>query len=208
MEEICTYSEGNWIVHSHYGIGQIKGIDVKDISGEETRYCRIETTGSTFWVPLDQMDSEVLRPLSTPEEIQQAIAVLQKPPEEMSSNYQIRQKRIQQARIRNTPRAIARIIRDLRALRRDKGGLNSTEHNAYLNLKQRLAEEWALVKNAKTEKVVSKIDELLDPHGASADEQGSATAPPETAAANSPLSPQKQKKLWVWSRQQANKIKR
>ncbi|MCP4415538.1 MAG: hypothetical protein GY805_02880 [Chloroflexi bacterium] len=162
MEEIYTYSEGEWIVHSRYGIGKIEGVDVKEISGEKTSYFRISTTDSIFWMPMEQMDSDILRPLSTPEEIQQAIVALQKPAEEMSANFQIRQNRIQDTQILNTPKAIARLVRDLRARRRDKGGLNSTERTAFRTLKQRLVEEWAIVTGAKTEKIESKLNNLID----------------------------------------------
>lgn len=169
MAESHSFSKGDWIVHSHYGTGQIKGIDTRSISGEDTKYFRIKTSDSTFWIPVDQMDSEVLRPLSTPEEIDQAIATLQKPPEQMSSNHKVRQSRIRQARIHNTPQAIAQIIRDLRAYRRKKGVLNETERNAFQVLKQRLVEEWALVTGTKTERVASKLDTLLEPQQASTD---------------------------------------
>ena len=74
MAEAYPYSEGDWIVHFHFGIGQIDGVDVKDISGEEKRYCRIQATDCTFWVPVDQMDGDLVRPLATPKEIKQAIA--------------------------------------------------------------------------------------------------------------------------------------
>ena len=89
MEESHAYSEGDWIVHSHYGVGKIKGVEVKCISGEDTPYYRITTTNSTFWVPLEQMNSDVLRPLSTPEEIELAIVLLKEPAEEMSSNSKV-----------------------------------------------------------------------------------------------------------------------
>jgi RNA polymerase-interacting CarD/CdnL/TRCF family regulator len=109
------------------------------------------------------MDSEVLRPLSTQEEIQLAIVALKKPPKEMSSNYKERQQRIHKAQTRNTPQSMARIIRDLRELRRKKGPLNATERSAYRTLKQRLIEEWAMVTDNKIEKVTSKLDDLLNP---------------------------------------------
>jgi len=169
MAESQTYSKGDWIVHSHYGTGQIKGIDVRGISGEETQYYRIKTTDSTFWIPIDQIDSEILRPLATPEEIEQAIATLQKPPKQMSSNHKVRQSRIRQAQIENTPHAIAQIIRDLRAYRREKGILNETERSAFRTLKQRLVEEWAIVTSTKTKKVATKLDKLLEPQSTSAD---------------------------------------
>jgi RNA polymerase-interacting CarD/CdnL/TRCF family regulator len=164
MEETHRFLKGDWIVHSHYGIGCIKGVEKKSISGEETRYFRIKTTDSIFWMPVDKMESGALRPLSTPEEMQQAILTLQKPPKEMSSNYKIRQIRIQKAQSQNTPKAIARILRDLRAYRRKAGVLNSSERSAFRSLKQHLVEEWAIVTGTNTEKVTLKLEALLNIH--------------------------------------------
>lgn len=163
MEKGHSYSEGDWIVHSQHGIGQVKGVDEKDISGEKTRYYRIKTTDSTFWMPINQMDHDVLRSVSTLEEIQQAIVTLQKPAEEMSSNYKIRQQRIQRALVLNTPEAIAQLIRDLRAQQRKTGGLNTAERNAFRSLKQRLVEEWAIVKGINADTAASKLDNILNP---------------------------------------------
>lgn len=165
----CEYSEGDWIVHANFGVGQFKGIEVKTISSKETRYWRIQTIDSTFWMPVNQLDSELFRPLASPEEIQQAIASLQRPPIEMSSDFRIRQLRIQDVRIRNTPDGIARLIRDLRARQRDKGMLNMDERSALLTLKKRLVEEWAIVTGSRTEIVVTKLDTLLNTRTISAD---------------------------------------
>ncbi len=207
MEETRAYSKGDWIVHSLYGIGQIKGVDTKGISGEETHYYRIQTTDSTFWVPVDQMDSEVLRPLSTPEEIQQAIAALQKPAKEMSPNYKTRQSRIRRVQDRNTPRAIARLIRDLRAYKRKKGALNKTERSAYRTLRERLVKEWAIVTGTEAEKITPKLDRLLDPTRTPVDEQNNGTAAKETTT--STPSPSRQPWKWqIWPRTQTNKINR
>lgn len=164
MEETRTYSKGDWIVHSHHGIGRIKGVEKKNISGEETRYFRIKTTDSVFWMPEEKMDSEALRPLSTPDEIQQALAILQNPPGEMSSNYKIRQLRIQKAQSLNSPNAMARIIRDLRAYRRKAGALNSSERNAFRALKQHLVEEWAIVAGIDRKQATQNLENLLNLH--------------------------------------------
>lgn len=161
MQELQVYSEGDWIVHAHYGMGQIKDIEVKGISGEEKDYFRVETTNSTFWMPVEQEDSELVRPVSTFEEIQEAVAVLKNDPREMSSNYKTRQSRIQEAKARNTPKTIARLIRDLRARKRAKGMLNGNERSAFNSLKQRLTEEWAIVAGVKTKQVEATLNNLL-----------------------------------------------
>jgi len=162
MEDSHDYSQDEWIVHAHYGVGQIGGVEVKSISGEETSYYKIKTSDSTFWVPVDQMNSEVLRPLSTREEIQQALDTLRRPAKEMSSNSKLRQSRIQSVRESNAPDAIAQLIRDLRARKRDKGVLYSSERAAFQTLSQRLVQEWAIVTDANVDELALELDQLLN----------------------------------------------
>lgn len=207
MEETRAYATGDWIVHTRYGIGQIKGLDLKNISGEETRYYRVKATDSTYWIPVDKMDSDVLRSLSTPEEIEKAIAVLKNPPKEMSQNYKTRQSRIQKVQIRNTPRAIARLIRDLRERQREKGILNKTEREALRTLKQRLIEEWALVTGAQTEKVESRLNLLLNPSLA-ANKQTSDALMADVAAASTTAASPPQNTWRPWPKRQTNQINR
>ena len=162
MATLIKYSTGDWIVHSHYGVGQIEGVEVKHISGEETSYCRIKTSESTFWIPVDQMDSELIRPLATPDDIQQVIAALQEAPEAMSPNTKIRENQINTVRVNNTPTDIARLIRDLRARQREKGILYSSERHAYRTLRQQLVQEWAMVTGTEAGGVEAQIDKLLN----------------------------------------------
>ena len=80
-------SDGKWVVHNSYGVGQIRGYETKMINGKEVAYYRVETENSTFWVPLDQLDSDRLRPLSTKGEFKQAIKILELPPREMDPDH-------------------------------------------------------------------------------------------------------------------------
>jgi CarD family transcriptional regulator, regulator of rRNA transcription len=162
VENGDTYSSGDWIVHSYYGIGEIKGIEVKCISGEESRYYKIQATDSTYWMPVDQMDNETLRPLATSEEIQQAIEVLQNPPREMSANQNMRKSRIRRVQLENDPESVARLVRDLRARRREKGILNQNERSAFTVLKQQLIEEWSIVSGLNYDTVTAQLETMLN----------------------------------------------
>lgn len=162
MKELQSYLKGDWIVHAYYGIGQIKGIEVKCISGDESRYYKIQATDSTYWMPVDQMDSEALRPLATSEEMQQAIDVLQEPPKEMSANQNVRSGRIRRVQLQNKPQSVARLVRDLQARRKEKGILNQNERTAFGVLKQQLIEEWALVSGLNSKTAALELDALLD----------------------------------------------
>ena len=162
MESSLTYSEEDWLVHSYYGIGQIKGTEVIGLSGEDLNYYRIQAADCTYWVPVDQMNSEKMRPVSSLEEIRLAIAILQRPPKEMSPDHNTRQKRIRRVQLRNLPEDNARLIRDLRARQRDKGKYNLDENSIIRVLKQRLVEEWSIITGKNEEELTSSLDALLD----------------------------------------------
>ena len=169
LDQAARFGEGDWIVHCSYGLGQIMGIETKRISGSGTRYYRIQTSDSTYWLPVTQSDSEELRPLASQAEIQAALAILAKPPRKMASNHTARKSRIQQVRSDNTPDDIARLVRDLRARQRDKGILNQTERSAYGTFKQRLLEEWAAVSGSQLDLLAARLEALLNPQVSSAD---------------------------------------
>jgi RNA polymerase-interacting CarD/CdnL/TRCF family regulator len=161
QQATVEYGQGDWIVHSRYGIGQIIDIDVKDISGEKNHYFRIKSANSLFWIPVDQMDNKVIRPLSSPQEIEEAIVILQKSPKKMNSSYKIRQSRIREIRIQNKPSGIAGIMRDLKARQRDKVILNQSERSALNTFIDAFAREWALVKNIQFETAQTQLEGLL-----------------------------------------------
>ncbi len=161
MQNTSDYSIGDWIVHTHYGIGQIRDVEAKAVSGEEAKYYRIIAPNSIYWIPVDQTDSDLIRQVSSDKEMEEAIAALQREPKEMSSNHLTRKSRIRRTRLGNTPLAIARLVRDLRAHQLRKGKLNLKEKSAFDKLKKRLAEEWAVATGTRTEKVARRLENLL-----------------------------------------------
>lgn len=162
MDSPHIYSREAWLAHSHYGIGQIKGIEVKGISGADVKYFRIQTTECNYWVRVDQMGSELIRPVCSLEEIRQVIAIMKRPPKEMSSDHNVRKKRIQRVQLRNIPEDVARLIRDLRARQRNRGKYNLDENGVIRTLRQQLVEEWSIVTGENAKEVASTIDSLLD----------------------------------------------
>ena len=75
---------------------------------------------------------------------EEALEVLRKPPKGMASNLNKRQARIKRVTANNLPKETARLIRDLRARRREKKGLNQTERRALRDLTKRFLQEWSL----------------------------------------------------------------
>lgn len=160
-----TYSPGDWVVHDAHGIGQIIAIENKSIGDKEADYYRIDTEDSTLWVPLG--GESLLRLLAPPEEFAEATAVLKRPSRQMSTNYRSRLARIRRAQASGTPRALARIVRDLWARQQRQGRLSKTENQALREMSSQLLAEWSVSMNMEENKAREKFYTLLRQHALS-----------------------------------------
>lgn len=143
MKHSSNYQSGDWIVHKHYGIGQIRGVEEKTISGQSAPYFRVKSERSTFWVSVeDSVQSTYIRPVPTPEDCQEMVEVLKRPPRSLPDDFRVRQRYITEVEQGDSLVDVARLVRDLWARRADKS-LNGTERQALRNLKERLLEEWS-----------------------------------------------------------------
>ena len=113
-----VFKVGDWLIHINYGVGQIVGVEEKSLYGEKKLFYRVcaQENNGVFWVPIDQAtENERIRPLVTRNRLQEALALLQKPPRAMSEENKIRKERIFTARSNGRLLPIARLIRDLSA---------------------------------------------------------------------------------------------
>lgn len=157
-----TYRKGEWVVHQAYGVGQIQGIETRDISGQEARYyhLKIEATSSHVWIPLDKL-AEDARPLTAPEKFAKVLAILERPPRPMASQLNQRNKRIADVRAQNSPMSLARLLRDLWGRQKERGALSQTETNALRRITQRFLGEWAKTMGMDLEAVEEKLRQRL-----------------------------------------------
>lgn len=152
--------EGNWIVHKRYGIGQIQGVEEKNISGEPAEYYRVETHNSIVWLPVDDLNKDAFRSLATDEEFQEAVNVLQRPPHKMASNFNTRKKRIREVMGKNSLLAITRLVRDL-WYRQTGRTLSNTEHRALRRFMQRLSAEWSVCRDVEADEAREHVYDIL-----------------------------------------------
>ena len=153
-----SYQKGSWVVHHAHGVGQILGIETRQISGEETSYyhLKIEVSNSHIWVPVDKL-SEDARPIASPEKFQKALAILERPPHPMPSQLNQRTKRIADVRAKNSPTSLARLLRDLSARQKERGVLSQTETDAMRRITQRFLGEWAICMGIELEVVEQNL---------------------------------------------------
>jgi len=157
-----TFSPGDWIVHRHYGIGQVKAIETKAIGAQETTYYKIDAhNDSTIWAPVTS-EEELLRPVATAEEFAEVLQVLQRPSRKMNSHFQTRIARIRQVSREGNPVKLAQTVRDLWARRSRRGQLSNTEESHWRRLTDRLIAEWTVTMGIDENEVNKEMYNLLE----------------------------------------------
>ncbi len=160
-QNLDTFTTGDWIVHRFHGIGQIKNTRTSRISGEPTTYYELETADSTIWIPKEQLGDDMLRPIISEDEMQEVIAVFQRKPNKMATNFNTRKTKINKVRRQGVPLEMARIVRDLRARQQRRGSLSNTEQQILRSLTRRLVNEWAVCMGIAPEKAQERISQLM-----------------------------------------------
>ena len=143
-ENELQITSGDWFVHAHFGVGQVKGQEVKCVAGQEQTYYEIETAAITLWLPHEQMHGQKIRPLTDSASFRQVIDLLKRPPKRMAAKADKRKMRIARVKSANTPQESARLVRDLWARQRAEGQLYDWERQAWRDFSAILIQEWAV----------------------------------------------------------------
>lgn len=156
-----TFGPGDWIVHSHHGVGQIKEVERMRMAGAENTYFRVEMSDSTIWIPIELADDGPIRAVSDKVEFQEAIDVLAEQPEELDSNINVRKSHFTNVIQDNSPTATAGLIRDMWARQQEKGIPSESERHIYRTLHDHFSQEWSVSMGIKLERANSLLDKHL-----------------------------------------------
>ena len=156
-----TYSKGDWIVHARYGVGQVKGVEKKELEGEKKLFFKVKTFDGVYWLSVVRTDVEYIRPITTEYQIRRALTIIRKPPEKLPENHTKRNKIITETLKSSSLYPKARMIRDLNG-KQQESKLNFTEEDAFLVLKKQLLNEWSVVQDVDREVLKEKLDQALE----------------------------------------------
>lgn len=159
------YSIGDEIVHAHYGVGEVVDIEDKELGGKTTTYYVVETSDSTYWMPVDKADNDRIRPIANSKTIEDnVIEALEADPQEMASHYKNRRKRIKEVVVSGEIVAVAELVRDLTYRQYKKGSLTTIESRNLDRLRTRLVNEWSRSLGVTKRKVNDKLRKILQGH--------------------------------------------
>ena len=115
MEQEMQFDIGEWVVHSHYGFGQIKDIEVKPIHGEPTECSMVRVKDGTFQFPIDPVENPRIRPAASQETIRRVIKNLRQKPSHLEKDEQYWTQQIKKVPLHGDLLTISQQIRDLSA---------------------------------------------------------------------------------------------
>ena len=156
-----TYSKGDWIVHAHYGVGQVRGIEKKELDGEKKVFFRVKTFDGVYWLSVVRTDVDYIRPITSEYQIRRALTMIRKPPKKLPENHTKRNKLIVEAVRDPSLYSKARMIRDLNG-KQQESKLNFTEEDAFLKMKKQLLNEWSIVKGMDRDVLEEKLEKALE----------------------------------------------
>jgi RNA polymerase-interacting CarD/CdnL/TRCF family regulator len=165
VEKQARFTTGEWLLHCYFGAGQVMGTETKHVSGGDKAYYKIETSNSILWLPVVGLDESKIRPISTPEEFEEAINELRHVPEEMDPNAPERKKKIEDVKAANIPAETARLVRDLWERQWSERGLYDWEREAWRFLSSRLVQEWTLCVGISAVEARQRLIQLLRQRG-------------------------------------------
>lgn len=155
------YSNGDWLVHPSYGIGQVKKIEKKRIEGRKIKFYRVEGEHSTYWLPVEELEGSRVRRLASRRQFRKAIELLKSAPREMDPDHTKRRSRIKDVMTTGSLRSVVRAIRDLSARNTEKR-LSDTERRSLEQFIDGLVEEWAIAEGIEAHAARSELKDMLD----------------------------------------------
>jgi len=157
----ATFSKGDWIVHARYGVGQVKGIEKKELEGEQKLFFKVKTFDGVYWLSVVKTDVEYIRPITSEYKLKRALTIMRRPPKGLPENHTERSKLISETLRDPSLYPKARMIRDLHG-KQHETKLNFTEEDAFTLLKKQFLNEWSVVQDAEKSILEEKLDQALE----------------------------------------------
>lgn len=160
MENILK--TGEWLVHRQYGVGQIKGIETKNIGGKTGEYFRVGISTGVYWLPNQQLP-EYVRFISSEYNLLKALRAMSEKPNVLSKNYKIRNKEVADRANGATLLAKGELVRDLNA-RKYIEGVNTSimDERQLTTLHQQFLREMSVILDISMDEAAARVNKALD----------------------------------------------
>lgn len=160
MEQKMHYSIGEWVVHSQYGVGQIKKTEVMPFHGKQTECFRVQVKDGAFWFPTSTSENPRIRPIESQEILAKVIKNLRRKPSNLEKDKKYWHQRIKETPLDGDWVNISKLIRDLSAQQSQKR-LNDSQIKTLSKLSERLIHEWSAITGTSIEKIRRRFNQYI-----------------------------------------------
>ena len=160
MEQEIQFSVGEWIVHSQYGVGQIRKTEVMPFHGEQTECFRVQVKDGAFWFPTKAGENPRIRRVASQEIIPKVIRNLRRKPGRLDKDKNYWGQQIKAVPIDSDLLTISQLIRDLSAQQSQKR-LNDSQIKALSRFSERLIHEWAAITDTDVDEIRPQFNQYI-----------------------------------------------
>lgn len=160
QQQECQYQIGDWVVHSEHGVGQVKEQEKRFRAGEDKDFLKVVTFTGIFWFPAGKADAMHMRPVASVDEMDQALAALEEPPENLPDTSKERDEAISRAKGDISLQRTVKIIRDLHG-ESIFDEITTAEELFLIKFKKEFANELSVVKGGDIEKAEEIMENAL-----------------------------------------------
>src|SRR5512140_3008565 len=114
-EIYMEFHKGDTVMHWTYGLGQILGMEERDLFGSKNLYYAVQVHDLTVWVPSDAELQHRLRPPTSKAGFKKLLAILSDPGEPLPDDRQERKTRLLKTIAESSTQSLCRIIAGLHA---------------------------------------------------------------------------------------------
>ena len=160
---IENFQVGDKAVYPAHGVGEVTGIESRDVGGEEQRFyvLRILDNGMKVMIPTGATGANGLREIMSDVEVREVFNVLQEKEIAVETTTWNRRYREYMEKIKSgEPRQIAQVLRDLYLLKNDKD-LSFGERKMLDTAKSLLVKELSIAKGTDEEAVEAEFVDIF-----------------------------------------------
>lgn len=139
-----NFHEGDTVMHWTYGLGQIIGLEERDLFGSKTLYYAVRIKDLTVWVPSDSELKHRLRPPTSKSRFKGFLATLSAPGEPLPDDRQQRRTRLLELLRDGSTQSLCLLVSSLHAYRTIRP-LNDSDQSILKQAKSALLGEWGFV---------------------------------------------------------------
>jgi RNA polymerase-interacting CarD/CdnL/TRCF family regulator len=155
-----NFHQGDTVMHWTYGLGQIIGLEEREMFGSTTLYYAVRIKDLTVWVPSDKELKHRLRPPTSKSGFKELLAILANPGEPLPDDRQLRRIRLLELLRDGHTQSLCLIVSSLHAYQKVRP-LNESDQSILKQAKNAFMGEWEFVLSLTPAQAEHELHRLL-----------------------------------------------